>query len=313
MDVATRVRQTGLLPAGEPVVVLLSGGRDSTCLLALAVDLAGAPATSALHVHHGLRGDSADDDAEHCAALCERLGVPLALERLTPPEGGNVHAWGRDARYAMGTRQALARSANLAAGHTATDQIETILYRLATSPGRRALLGMEARRGRLIRPLLAAGVRREETAAFCQDRGLAWREDPSNLDRAFARTRVRESLVEALRDVDPRAEDSILRTAELLRDESEVLDAVVATALSGRDNISRDKLASLPVALGRLVLRRLAEDAAGTLCPRAAGRLPDVLALRDGGALDLGDGARVVVEGGLVRAVRTPPLQRSDV
>src|SRR2546421_175939 len=80
-----------------------------------------------------------------------------------------------------------------AAGHTATDQAETVLYRLAASPGRRALLGMPARDGRLVRPLLE--VTREETAAYCRERGLSWREDRSNDDPVYARARVRSALV----------------------------------------------------------------------------------------------------------------------
>jgi tRNA(Ile)-lysidine synthase len=80
----------------------------------------------------------------------------------------------------------------------------------------------------------------------------------------------------------------------------------VHTALAGRHVIAVAHLAALPPALARLVLRRLAEDAAGCLCARAAGRLAEVLALGDG-ALDLGDGARAVVAGGLLRVERTPP------
>lgn len=309
VDLLERVRDTGLLPEGRPVVVLLSGGRDSSCLLDVAVRL-GAGAR-ALHVHHGLRGASADADAEHCARLCEKLGVPLHVERLTPPENGAGQAWARDARYAAAVAHAAPDGARIAAGHTTTDQVETVLYRLATSPGRRALLGMEADRGRLVRPLLAAGASRADTARHCGERGLAWREDPSNDDARYARARVREGLVPALQAVDDRAHANVLRTAELLRDEAAVLDEVVATALGGRDRIERSKLARLPPALGRLVLRRLAEEATGALCPRAPGRLHDVLAL-EAGALDLGDGARAVVEAGVVRCSRTPPLPRRD-
>jgi tRNA(Ile)-lysidine synthase len=167
---------------------------------------------------------------------------------------------------------------------------------------------MEADRGRLVRPLLAAEVTRAETAAWCLDRGLAWREDATNLDPAFARTRVREGLLPALRAVDPRAEVNVLRTAQLLRDEAAVLDQVVATALAGRDRLARAKLGSLPPALARLVLRRLAEDATGRLCARAATRLDEVLALGDDGALDLGAGARAIVERGVVRVGRTLDL-----
>ena len=81
---------------------MLSGGRDSVCLLDLAVRLLGAEAVTALHVNYGLRDDS-DEDEAHCAELCERLGVRLEVERPRRPEGpGNLQAWARDTRYARG-------------------------------------------------------------------------------------------------------------------------------------------------------------------------------------------------------------------
>lgn len=307
-----RVAATGLLEPGRPVVVLLSGGRDSVCLLAAAVDLGAA--VSALHVDYGLREASAGD-AEHCAALCDRLGVALTVERAWRPREapGNLQAWARDVRYAAGARLATAAGADLATGHTRTDQAETVLYRLASSPGRRALLGMAPRSGRLVRPLL--DVTREDTAAFCRLRGLAWREDASNASPAFARARVRHGLLPALRAVDERAEANVVRTAELLRDEAEVLDVVVDTVLAGGDRIAVDHLRALPRAVARLVLRRLAEDLTGRLCARAPGRLDDLLELggqrpaKPGGAwaLDLGDGARAEIRDGMLRMVPTPP------
>jgi tRNA(Ile)-lysidine synthase len=308
-DVLTRVRAGGLLSEGRPVLVLLSGGRDSVCLLDVAVELAGRAAVSALHVDHGLRAD-APQDVPHCEGLCERLGVDLDVHRARRPQDtGNTQAWARDVRYGEGARLAAARGARLAAGHTATDQAETVLYRLAASPGRRALLGMEDAAGLLVRPLLRAGLTREETAAWCRSRGLPWREDPGNDDDGYARSRVRAGLVPALRAVHPAAEANVLRTAALLREEAAVLDQVVATALAGRDHIGVEHLAALPPALGRLVVRRLAEAATGGLCGRAPGRLGEILALDPGGgALDVGDGARAVVAGGVLRMVPVPPL-----
>ncbi len=302
-DLLERVRVTGLLAAGDPVVVLLSGGRDSVCLLDVAVRLAGAAAVGALHVNYGLRAAASDDEA-HCRALCAEFGVALEVHTARRPEdAGNFQAWARDVRLGTGAALATARGARLATGHTASDQAETILYRLAASPGRRALLGMAERDGLLIRPLLR--VTREQTATHCTARGLSWREDASNDDPAYARNRARAGLVPALRELHPAAERNVVRTAELLRDEAAVLDEVVDTALAGRDHIEVAHLAALPPALARLVLRRLAEDAAGRLCARAPGRLADVLALGDG-ALDLGDGARAVVAGGVMRVERTP-------
>jgi len=299
------VRAEGLLAPGAPVVVLLSGGRDSVCLLDLAVAVAGRDAVGALHVDYGLRPGSADD-ARFCAELCARLGVALEIERAGgPPEGGNLQAWARDLRYGRGLELAGARGADLAAGHTSSDQAETVLYRLAAAPGRRALLGMAPRSGRLIRPLLS--VSREETAAWCRARGLPWREDPSNAGDRFARNRVRARLLPALREIHPAAEANVVRTAALLRDEAAVLDAAVDDALGGAGEIALERLRALPIALARLVVVRLAEDAAGALVPRAASRAAEILALdpaRAWTALDLGDGVRAVVERGVLRMER---------
>lgn len=300
-----RVRATGLLPAGSRAVVLVSGGRDSVCLLSMAVEL--CDEVTAVHVNYGLRGAAADRDEQLCHDLGDRLGVTVQVERASRPRGapGNLQSWARDVRYAAGARLAGAQDALLATGHTSTDQAETILYRLASSPGRRALLGMPARSGRLVRPLLV--LTREETAAWCVAQGLPWRDDATNDTDAYARGRIRRGLVPALRAVDPRAEENVLRTAELLRDEAEVLDVVVDTALAGGSTIAVAHLRVLPRALARLVVRRLAEDATGRPCPRASGRLDDVLAL-GAGALDLGDGARAEVRDGVLRLVPTPPL-----
>jgi tRNA(Ile)-lysidine synthase len=302
-DLLVRVRSTGLLPAGADVLVLLSGGRDSVCLLDVAVELGAR--VRALHVNYDLR-EGADGDEAHCRALAERLGVELTVHRANRPADarGNLQAWAREVRYAQAERAA--GNAAIAVAHTASDQAETILYRLAASPGRRALLGMASRSGRLVRPLL--GITREETGAWCRARGLAWRDDPTNESDEYARGRVRARLLPALEAVDRRAAANIVRTAELLRDEAAVLDDVVDTTLAGRERIERDRLAEMPVALARLVVRRLAEDATGGLCARAAARLDDIVALGDSGALDVGDGARAVVEGGVIRFERTPPL-----
>jgi tRNA(Ile)-lysidine synthase len=302
-DLLERVRATGLLPAGADVVVLLSGGRDSVCLLDVAVAL--RCAVRALHVNYGLR-EEADADEAHCRALCEQLGVQLLVHRATRPADatGNLQAWARDVRYGAATE--VAGAGLVAVAHTASDQAETVLYRLAASPGRRALLGMAARSGRLVRPLL--GVTRAQTGAWCESRGLRWRDDVTNASDAYARGRVRHGLLPALEAVDARAAENVVRTAQLLRDEAEVLDVVVDTALAGRDRIALEHLRALPPALARLVVRRLAEGATGALCARAATRVDDILALGDAGALDVGDGARAVVEGGVLRFEGTPPL-----
>jgi tRNA(Ile)-lysidine synthase len=303
------VREGGLLPAGVPAVAMLSGGRDSTCLLDLVVRLLGAEAVTALHVNYGLRDDS-DEDESYCASLCRRLGVRLEVERPRRPEGpGNLQSWARDARYAAAARLALPGGARIATGHTADDQVETILYRLASSPSRRALLGMKPRDGSLVRPLL--GFTRGQTTAYCEERGLAWRDDPTNAESGYARNRVRHGLARALAEIHPAAARNVLRTAELLRDEAEVLDGLVDAELGGpngdgRGTISLERLAELPPALRRLVVQRLADRAAGRPVPGAANHADEVTALRRTGIakLDLGGGVRAVAERGILHAER---------
>jgi tRNA(Ile)-lysidine synthase len=301
------VRDDGLLAAGQPVVVLYSGGRDSTCLLDVAVRIAGPASVTALHVNYGLR-EAADRDEQHCREECLRLAVALTVERPgPPPSSGNLQAWARSVRYGAAERLAAAAGARIAAGHTATDQVETILYRLASSPSRRALLGMRPQDGLLVRPLLR--FTREETADYCTGRGLRWREDETNELDLYARGRIRGSLVPALRRVHPAAEDNVLALAALLRDEADVLDAAVESVLGGREEISLARLRSLPVALRRLVIQRLADGAAGGPAPGAARRADELCGMSDRGtaALDLPHGVRAVATSGILRFERTPP------
>jgi tRNA(Ile)-lysidine synthase len=294
------VRADGLLAADRPVVVLFSGGRDSTCLLDLAVRIAGPASVSALHVNYDLRASAAADEA-HCLEVCTRLGVPLAVRRPRRPETGNLQAWARAERYDAARELGAARGGDVAAGHTLTDQVETILYRLASSPSRRALLGMAKREGRLIRPLL--GVSREQTAAYCEARELTWREDETNDSNDFARGRVRHGLVPALEAVHPAAVQNVLALAGLLRDEAAVLDALVDEVLEGRQEVGLARLRELPPALRRLVVQRLADGAVGGPAPGAARRADEVASLSEHGtaALDLPHGVRAVAERGILR------------
>jgi len=300
--VQAAARVAGLADESASVVTMVSGGRDSVCLLHVAVALCGAQRVRALHVNYGLRPGA--DTAERLVdEMCAQLGVPLVVHHAARPAGaGNLQAWARDVRYGAATQLALTCGGVVAAGHTASDQVETVLYRLAASPGRRALLGMSAHDGLLRRPLLA--VTREQTGAYCAALGLPYDDDESNASGRYARNRVRHDVVAALRDVHPAAELNVLRTAALLRDEAAVLDELVTETLAGRSSIAIDRLGALPTALARLVVIRLAEDAHGGLAPAAGGRLPELLSLgqRGGSAsLDLGDGVRAIVEYGVLR------------
>jgi tRNA(Ile)-lysidine synthase len=308
-ELLERVEAGGLLARPAPVLAMLSGGRDSVCMLDLAVRVRGAEGVSALHVNYGLREGAAEDE-RHCTELCLQLGVSLEVARPSRPDaGGNLQAWAREERYGAAARLADASGATIVTGHTADDQVETILYRLASSPGRRALLGMRPRDGRLARPLLR--TTREEVTAYCEERGLPWRDDPSNEEADYKRNLVRREVVPALERIHPAARENVLRTAALLRSEAELLDSLVEVELEGGEGvpagcIAHRRYAELHPALRRLVLQRLADEVAGRPVAGASRFAQQVAGLtRGGSALDLGSGVRAVLEGGVLRAERT--------
>lgn len=338
--VIERVAASGTIVPGAAIVVGLSGGRDSLCLLDVVVRLAGADAVLAVHVHHGLRGVPADRDAERACAAALRLGAAARVVRLTVPEevrtsGGSPAVWARDARrralraaadrWGAGNEAAGAGDASaavaaaagapgvpVAVAHTASDQAETVLLRAISSPGTRALAGIalhDERRG-VVRPLLAAAVTRAEAGDWCAAQGLSWRDDGSNPTGPRGRVRA---LLAGLEAVDGRAVAALGRTATRAREDDDALrqQARTLVAEAGGDRVPRDRLVAAPVAVGRRALRLLAEAAVGRSCSRVEARLEEVLALEVGArgraALDLGDGVRAVLAGGVLRCEPSPP------
>jgi len=183
-----------LVPASGEVVCLVSGGPDSTCLWHALGAL--GYRVSALHVNHKLRGTDSEEDARFCR---ERLGAEVVE---APPSGSGTEAELRELRYAV------AADRLRATGHTASDQVETVLYRLATSG---TTTGIRVRReDGVVRPLLT--VWRAETEAYCKAEGLPFRLDGSNDDTV--RGLIRREIVPALRKIHPRAEENVLRALE---------------------------------------------------------------------------------------------------
>jgi tRNA(Ile)-lysidine synthase len=305
---ALTVRDSGLLPPGSSGVALLSGGPDSACLAAGLVEAQGdAAAVAGLHLNYRLREDS-DQDEDTCRALCQQLGVELTVERPKLGEG-NMQEAAREARYAAA--ESLRRRLGggwIATGHTRTDLAETVLYRLAASPGRRAMLGLAPRRGYVIRPLLGLG--RAETRRLAGEGRLPFRDDPSNLDPRFGRVRIREEALPVLREINPAAEDNLAATWAELAEEAEALEALAAEALEAAGAgppaaaVQAERLVELAPALRRLALRALAERAVAREVPLGRGRAEQIWRLAqhpEGGEVELGGGLRAICESGLIR------------
>jgi tRNA(Ile)-lysidine synthase len=187
--VEAHIRRYGLIePRGE-VTCLVSGGADSTCLWHVLSGL--GYRVRAVHVHHGLRGADADADADYCAEI---LGAEVIRVEARPTEAA-LRALRYDATAGRGLR---------ATGHTASDQVETVLYRIVSSGSTR---GIRVRRGDgVVRPLLT--IWREETEGYCRANDLDWRTDSTN--PSTKRGLVRERILPLLEELDPRARQSLL-------------------------------------------------------------------------------------------------------
>lgn len=303
---ARLVRESRLVADGSRGVVLVSGGADSAATAAGLVGVLGVDLLIGLHLNYGLRPDS-DRDQATCEEVCRMLGIELQIERPRLG-GGNVQAEARRARYAAAERLRLARGLDwIATGHTRTDLAETMIYRLATSPGRRALLGLRRRRGQVIRPLLA--IDRKEARRLVGRAGLPFADDPTNDEPLFARNRIRNEVLPVLREIGPDAEATIAETHEELAEEAETLDRLAAEALSSSGAevagaIGRDALEVMDPAIRRLVLRLMAERAAGAQVPLGRTRAAEIWRLvqkPEGGVVELGGGVEAHAEHGHVR------------
>jgi tRNA(Ile)-lysidine synthase len=195
--IEAHIRRHDLIEPGGEVVCLVSGGADSTCLWHALREL--GYRVSSVHVNYGLRGDESEGDAAFCAEALQATVIRPGNRLLL----GATEATLRDLRYSLTAHHPLR-----ATGHTASDQVETVLYRLAASGSTR---GIKVRReDGIVRPLLA--VWREETEAYCRAHGLEYRTDSSNPDTL--RGLIRAELVPLLRRLHPAAEQNIARLAD---------------------------------------------------------------------------------------------------
>jgi tRNA(Ile)-lysidine synthase len=304
---ADAVEAGGLITPRSSGVVLVSGGPDSACAAAAAVAVCGPESVAGVHLNYGLRPDSGDDERT-ARALCAQLRIDLHVER--PELGrGNVQARARDARYA--TAERLRRKLGwdwIATGHTRSDVAETVLYRLAVSPGSRALLGLAPRSGAVVRPLHS--IAGEEVRAVAVEAGLPFVDDPSNRSPQYARNRIRHEILPRLAEIGPEAERNIAATHAELIEEAELLAGLVADALtvagagSAATTIAAAELERMPAGLRRLALRELAERAAGrrvALNRGHAARIVAVAGRPEGGEVEIGGGFSAHCEAGTVR------------
>ena len=303
------------------VVVAVSGGPDSLCLLHSLVRLERLlrVRVTGFHFDHRLR-DGSERDAAYVQGQCRKLGVPFVLReaRSKPRRGESVEAWARTVRYeALNAVVEELGGGTAAVAHTADDQAETVLLALLKGGGLEALSGMRWVTRPIVRPLLE--VTRDETVTFCRALRLRLRDDPMNRDPAYLRVALRTRVVPLLEERLGRGiRHTLARTAALLAEDAEMLDAMATEASADLVEPSEHgrllrvgALRALPRPLAARVIRR--EISSLGVLPDSAG-IESVLGLADGRP-----GRRANLPGGLsarrereyVRLSRPFPRARS--
>ncbi|MBD2493185.1 tRNA lysidine(34) synthetase TilS [Nostoc sp. FACHB-280] len=262
------IKSRHLFKHQERLLVAVSGGQDSLCLIKLLLDLKSKWGwyLSIAHCDHRWREDS-QANANHVENLAKNWGVDFYLE--TAKEHVNSEASARDWRYQI--LNAIAQKYNyqyIVTGHTASDRAETLLYNLMRGTGADGLQALNWQRPLsekviLIRPLLE--ITRQQTGQFCQDFQLPIWEDSTNQDIKYSRNRIRQELIPYLQtNFNPKVESALAQTAELLQADVEYLEQAAqqlreaATMENGNVfKLNRQILKPAPIALKRRVMRQV--------------------------------------------------------
>jgi tRNA(Ile)-lysidine synthase len=305
------IERHGLIPEGARVIAAISGGADSVALLH-AFHALGIP-VSVAHLNHRLRGADSDADEAFVRLLADELGFPFFstgtdVKQLAATSGLSIEMAARRARHDF---FATFDDATIALAHHADDQVETFLLRLARGAGPEGLGGMpfiQSLQGlRIIRPMLE--LHRSEVVQWLDENGWAWREDASNQDEQYLRNRVRHAILPLLeRELNPNIRQAILRTMDILREESEYVDAASSRVTAGRSDSDATRLEAastlaLPLALQRRIVRKWLFDNGADEAGYDA--VEQIISQMDNGAgttiFELNDRQRVVVEYGQPR------------
>ena len=255
--------------------VAVSGGADSVVLLHILTKLKRSVAMqlTILHVNHQLRGFESQNDELFVRELAAALNLPVYVGQCPPPPG-NLEAQARRVRQEFFHQARRDYELQFVAlGHTASDQAETVLFRLLRGSGLRGLAGMRPAGSNLLRPLLT--TTRKEVREYAHQHGLSWREDSSNRDLRFRRNRLRlETMPELERLFNPNLEQVLSGYANVARDEEDYLSAETARSMASLSRpfahgdgllLDAPALLRLPAALQRRVIRSALNQVRGHL------------------------------------------------
>ncbi len=289
---------------GDGVLLAVSGGADSVCLLFLLHELRDELGIrlAAFHLNHGLRGAEADGDEAYVRELCASLSVPFEsahedVEAFAKREGLSEEEAGRTLRYRHLEETARHFSCEkIATAHHRDDNAETVLMNLFRGSGLKGLGGIPPVRGKLIRPLLC--LSRGEIEAWLREKGIAWREDATNSGDLYMRNRIRNGLMPWIRtEINGRAAEHILNTAALAAEADSYLREQALGLLDGDNGIAVSVFDNQPDIIRRYLVREMIGRAAGSrkdISERHVRAVMDLSGPGNGAEADLPYGLRAV-------------------
>lgn len=262
--VITLQRKVKLILPNSAILVAFSGGIDSSSL-AVALQRLKEPLKikrlALLHINHLLRGEESYRDENFARSFAQKYSLELFVERVDVPSlakkrGGNIEATAREERYRLFEEVRKREGFDLVAtAHHLGDLVETIILWLTRGTGLEGLLGFEPVEGNIIRPFYLAT--RQEIEDFAKKQAIEWVEDSTNYDLSLARNRIRHRVVPELKAINPNLEESVLRMREILKEENELIEKLVQTALLKVKEEGREGFLELEPALQRRVVMKL--------------------------------------------------------
>lgn len=232
------IEKFNLINNGDNIIVALSGGADSVCLLYVLISLKEKYNIniSAAHLNHQLRGHESVRDYEFVKTLCEKLNVPLFykevdINALSKETKQSTELCGRNARYEFFNELSNKHNAKIATAHTASDNLETIIYNIARGTSINGLKGIVPKRNYIIRPLI--NINREEVEVYCKENSISYVTDSTNLLDDYTRNKIRHHAVPVLKEINPNAETS---ASYLSEDAMEISEFLENCALEVLDN-----------------------------------------------------------------------------
>jgi tRNA(Ile)-lysidine synthase len=307
------IRRHGMLKNGDRVVVAVSGGPDSVCLLSALRALSGDLGITlhVAHLDHQFRGAESAEEARFVEKLTEKLVIPVTIEKIDVPaycreKGLSAQSGAREVRYAFLERIARATGAcRIATGHTATDQAETFLMRLIRGAAGSGLSSIPPVRGTIIRPLIDST--RVEVMEYLRTAELPFVTDSSNAKPVYMRNRIRMDVLPVLKNFNPRIIETLATEASLLRDDDTALqaglDAILPAVCAQEPEcvvIRRTEFNVQLPALRRRIIKRAAGMAGLDASRLSASRIEETLSFiaeaHSGRAMDLASGLKLVRE-----------------